>query len=152
MPEDEAEFAEEPSSRLAKDLASLYAPPAAVPARVDDAILNRAHAQMLRSRRRTRTLRWMGAAAAVAALAACVVLAVHFTLPGSSAPPQRGAPVAIQVQPQNRVTILDALKLAREIRSGSGHDVNGDGQVDQRDVDALASAAVQLDAQQGDVQ
>ena len=151
MPDDEPQFPEPLSPRLADDLASLYAPPARVPARVDDAILNRAHAQMLRSRRRTRTLRWMGAAAAVAALAACVVLAVHFTLPSSSAP-QAGAPVAMQVQPQNRVTILDALKLAREIRNGSGRDVNGDGQVDQRDVDALASAAVQLDAQQGDVQ
>src|SRR4051794_25879407 len=110
--------------RLAEDLASLYRPPApvSVPAKLDDAILNRARAGMARSRRR-RTMRWAGAAAVAAA--ACVAIVVRVTLldRGQS---QRSTPVAMQLA-QPRVTILDALKLARQIQTGEGHDVNGDG-------------------------
>ena len=41
--------------------------------------------------------------------------------------------------------IVDAYLLALQIRDGKGRDVNGDGAVDQRDVDELAARAVRLD-------
>jgi hypothetical protein len=45
-----------------------------------------------------------------------------------------------------RVDIVDALRLSHQINAGgNGRDVNGDGAVDQRDVDAIAMAAVRLD-------
>lgn len=40
--------------------------------------------------------------------------------------------------------LVDAYLLALQIREGKGADVNGDGAVDQRDVDALAARAVSL--------
>jgi hypothetical protein len=46
-----------------------------------------------------------------------------------------------------RVDILDAFVMACEIRSGRGqriHDVNGDGQLDQTDINEIAQRAVML--------
>jgi hypothetical protein len=43
-----------------------------------------------------------------------------------------------------RPDMVDAYRLALQIREGKGRDVNGDGAVDQRDVDELASRAVSL--------
>jgi len=141
MPPEPDDFDPSRHDRLTRDLASLYEVQTAVPARIDDAIRNRARAQMSRSRR-ARTLRWVGAAAAAAA--ACVVLVVRVTLFKSAS-----APTLTQVVPPARITIVDALKLAHEIQHGDGRDVNGDGRIDQLDVEAIASAAVRLDDQQG---
>jgi hypothetical protein len=134
--------------RLADDLASLYVPPqASVPARIDDAIRNRARAHLAKSRRGRTLLRWAGAAAAVAA-AACIVLVLRVTL----FKPQ-SMPTLTQVVPPARVTIVDALKLAHDVQRGAGRDVNGDGRIDQADIDAVASAVVRLDdPQTGGVQ
>ena len=48
-----------------------------------------------------------------------------------------------------RVDILDAFQLARELQSGrkvaAGLDLNGDGVVDQRDVEIMAAQAVKLE-------
>jgi hypothetical protein len=48
-----------------------------------------------------------------------------------------------------RVDILDAFKLARQIKAGlqpsEKWDMNGDGQVNRKDVDLVAFAAVRLD-------
>jgi hypothetical protein len=52
----------------------------------------------------------------------------------------------------HRVDIVDALKLAHQINSGIGRDLNGDGVADQRDVDAIAVAVVRLDTTAGGVQ
>jgi hypothetical protein len=125
---------------LKNDLASIYAPQSLdVPSRMDDAILNRARATLAgaaaRSRGR-RSLRWWAGAATAAA---CLALAARFTFYHSPVPSE-------QVDPNHRVNIVDALKLAHQIEAGKGRDVNGDGVIDQRDVDTIAMAAVELDA------
>jgi hypothetical protein len=134
--------------RLSADLISLYAPRVDVPARVDDAVLNRARAALLRNRRRRQALRWGGvAAAAAAAIAITVVVLRHDVAPTHT-------PVALHPtsHTEPRVTIIDVLKLARQIERGSGSDVNRDGHIDRSDVDALALAAVKLDETVGGVQ
>ena len=55
--------------------------------------------------------------------------------------------VAQNLDGNGRVDILDAFVMAREIRSGRGqviHDVNGDGQLDQADINEIAQRAVML--------
>jgi hypothetical protein len=121
MSDDPREF--DVPARLTRDLKSLYDIPFEVPARVDAAILNRARAFRLKYRRR-KLLLWAGAAVA----AACVAVVTHLSLRTSSKP----------------VDIVDALKLAHQIEAGKGRDVNGDGAIDRRDVDALAMMAVRL--------
>jgi hypothetical protein len=122
---------------LKNDMASLYAPALfEVPARLDDAILNRARARLAgaaRSRGR-RSLRWWAGAATAAA---CLALAAWFSSYHSPVPLDR-------IDPNHRVNIVDALKLAHQIEAGRGRDVNGDGVIDQRDVDTIAMAAVEL--------
>lgn len=120
-----ADESHEPEA-LSRELKTLYAAPFSVPARVNDAILNRARAELAR-RRRWRPLRWAGAAVAAAA---CILIAVQVTLRSTADAP---------------VTIVDALKLARQIESGGGRDINRDGIIDRRDVDALAMIAVRLE-------
>jgi hypothetical protein len=79
-------------------------------------------------------LRWGGGAAAAAAAILLVALRLM---------PDR--PV---FHPQARVTILDAFSLARQLKAGGkidkSWDVNGDGAIDQADVDAIAQRAVAL--------
>ena len=43
-----------------------------------------------------------------------------------------------------RIDMLDALQLALAIEGGAGRDINGDGRSDERDVEAIAAAAVSL--------
>src|SRR5258705_13172260 len=87
-----------------------------------------------RIRRMRMLLRWGGGAAAVAAM----VLVALRLFPNH--PPA--------FQPGQRVTILDAFSLARQIKHGSKidptWDINRDGTIDQKDVDALAAQAVAL--------
>jgi hypothetical protein len=128
---------------LREDVASLYAAKGGVPAKVTDAILNRAHVQLAGMHRssRPRVLRWVGAAVAAAA---CLVLVARVALRG---------PVSLDdIDGNHRVDIVDALKLAHQINSGTGRDLNGDGVVDQRDVDTIAIAVVRLAPNAGGVQ
>jgi hypothetical protein len=90
---------------------------------------------------RPRTLRWLGAAAAAAA---CVALMGRVVLRGPVWPED--------IDGNHRVDIVDALKLAHQINSGQGRDLNGDGVVDRRDVDTIAVAVVRLDTNSGGVQ
>jgi hypothetical protein len=77
----------------------------------------------LRARVLPRRRPWLGFAAAAA-----LVLAVLATL----------------VPRERKPDLVDAYLLALRIQEGRGRDVNGDGAVDQRDVDALAARAVSL--------
>ena len=88
---------------------------APVPVAVPDAV----RARVLKRRRP-----WLGIAAAAALLAA---LTASLLIPRS-----------------HRPDMVDAYRLAMEIRDGKGRDVNGDGVVDKRDVDELAARAVSL--------
>jgi hypothetical protein len=59
------------------------------------------------------------------------------------------AEVASDIDHSGRVDILDAFKLARQIKAGlqpsEKWDMNGDGLVNRKDVDLVAFAAVRLD-------
>ena len=119
---------------LTADLSRLYRRPVAVPPAVDEAILAHAVRQAAKVRRMRVLLRWGGG---IAAAAAMILVAIRL-LP--SHPPAFNA--------SGRVTILDAFTLARQLQNGAkpdkSWDVNGDGVIDQKDVDALAAKAVQL--------
>lgn len=123
--------------RLAEDLARLQYTPT-VPPQVDMAVLATAKLRLRRQRRFRRLARWAGVAAAAAIIAVAV-----YTLPVAH------QPAAKQVaRVAARPTILDAFQLARQLEQGPildrRWDINGDGVVDRRDVDALALAAVSL--------
>jgi hypothetical protein len=131
---------------LADELVALYARRVEVPARVDEAVLAQAQRQLARRRRARVFRRSLVSAAAVAAAIALLVWVVRpSALP--HAPASRG-PIAEQrdAGPSRHVTILDAFNLARQIEAGGPlspkWDVNGDGVVNQKDVDALARTAV----------
>jgi len=133
---------------LVRDLRAVYRHDADVPREVDEAILRMARRQLVR-RPRVLVLRW----AAAAAMAACVLIAVLLSVPGSRTPVPAGAGrLALareDLDRDGRVDILDAFALAQAIEGGKEHradwDVNGDGRVDRSDVDAVAMAAVRLE-------
>jgi hypothetical protein len=104
-----------------------------VPAELDDVILARSKANLVRRRRRT-IVPWLAAAAAVV-IAALVMLT----------PTPR---VREDVNRDGRVDIRDALLLARKISAGQAlaldWDLNHDGRVDQNDAAIIAAQAVKL--------
>lgn len=112
-----------------RDLAKRLKPPAVdVPAAVDAAVLGAA----------ARRFRWRRLRPAVA-VAAGLLLALSLLF-------LRRDPLPGDVDGDGRVDILDAYRLALDLRAGRGaHDVNGDGAVDERDVDEIARTAVRLD-------
>lgn len=116
---------------LSQGLQQLYPLPP-VPARVDERILNLARAELAR-RGRWRPLRWVGAVAAVTG----AIFLGRLLLRGPISPRD--------LDGNRRVDIVDALVLAHQIQSGHGRDVNGDGRIDQLDVDAIGMDVVQLD-------
>ena len=120
--------------RLTADLSAIYARSIPIPTSVDEAILKEAHHRASRVRQMRLFFRWGGGLAAAAA-----ILLVTLRLIPSEPP---------KFNPQSRVTILDAFSLARQLKANSkpdkSWDVNGDGQIDQKDVDALAVRAVAL--------
>lgn len=135
MAPDPTQFDDSLPDGLTTDLAALF-PPIRVPPAVDAAVLANIARQSARIRRMRVLLRWGGGAAAAAAV---LLVSVHLW---TSRPPA--------YHPGARVTILDAFTLARQLKAGEkidpSWDVNHDGVVDQRDVDALASRAVSLSA------
>jgi hypothetical protein len=148
--------------RLRQDLRALFEPPAAVPPQVDRAILGHARRGRAKPRRLIIRLRW---AAGIAAAAAVVALGVILY----QRPPRphhqssiTNHPFAADVDGNGRVDILDAFRLARSIQTHGPAapadsdpavlrwDLNGDGRVDQGDVDLVAQAAVRLSSQTSD--
>jgi hypothetical protein len=113
-----------------------------VPVAVDDAIVREARAGFHRRRRFALTARWIGATAAAAAAVIIVVLNLR---PDHAA----ATSVAGDIDRNGSVNILDAFALAKRIQGpagavAKGEDVNGDGVLDQRDVDQVAQQAVAL--------
>jgi len=152
----------EPDERLSADLKVLFAPRGAVPPEVDRAIMDRASKRLV-GRSRRLAVRWVASAAAAAA-----VIILVFTLNTSdkrastqmaekfeaskTSPVMRGlaaADLTPDIDRSGRVDILDAFKLARQIKAGlepdKKWDMNGDGLVNRKDVDLVAFAAVRLD-------
>jgi hypothetical protein len=132
--------------QLRDDLATLFDRTPAVPRAVDDAILNRARAHLLTRAARSRRRRpWVGAAAVAAAACVAIVLWTSAIVQRRA----RAAALAGDVDRNGRVDIVDAMLLARAVESNqpprrASEDVNHDGVVDRRDVDAIAMAAVKL--------
>jgi hypothetical protein len=124
------------SDTFKKDLKNLYKTSSQVPPEVDRAILYKATQKLNRPRKRFYILRWAGP---VAAAAAVIIFAVIFMNQGSPA----------DIDRNGRVDILDAFKLAKQIQSentvNKKWDINGDGRVDNDDVQTIAYAAVSLD-------
>ena len=136
-------FDVQPGEQFAKDLQTLFEPTEGVRPEVDRAVMDAA-ARHLHRRRGLRWLTYGGACAAAAMLVAGVLL---MDLNRQKHP---HAPIALKndMNADGSVDILDAFKLARQIGATDepdpAWDANGDGFVDQKDVDAVAFAAVQL--------
>jgi hypothetical protein len=108
---------------------------------VDEAILAAAHSRFDRRRRLRLLARWGGGLAA--GLAAVIVLVISLNRPAPAKALAKG-----DVNADGQLNMVDALSLARHI-AAHDHlektwDVNGDGAIDQKDIDAIASAAVSL--------
>lgn len=120
-----------------------------VPAAVDESILREARAGFARRRRYWGYARAAGAAAAAAA-AAVIVIVAYLDGDRATQPPVAGTQALRvgDVDRSGRVDVLDALVLAKRVQPNpggaprSGEDVNGDGVVDIRDVDAVAEMIV----------
>jgi hypothetical protein len=142
--------ADEPElpARLSEALKAIYAPPEVIPSRVDDIILAQARdhlAGVAQSRRIVRFPRWLAAAAIL--LLAAVLGSLWFS--------NRRLPEVARedINRDGRVDVLDAFALARRLHQGAVtdrlFDINGDGLVDQKDIEAITTRAVKLDGRQG---
>jgi hypothetical protein len=136
---------------LAEALRGAYQHRIEIPARVDGAVIAAARQKFDRRRRLKVLARW---GAAVSAAAAAFLVAV-WLLPhrnaGTPGPNQLAETLKGDIDHSGRLDIVDAMTLARHLRAGDSPrgawDVNGDGKVDQKDVDALAAASVSLKQQ-----
>ena len=138
------------SDEFGADLGKLFRPQSSIPSEVDRAILDKASRKLIRPRGRHSIIRKIGIAVATAAV---IILAFSLDLSRQS---RQGTPVtyfaeakSADIDHSGRVDILDAFKLARQIESAAAidtsFDMNGDGHVDQGDVEFIAKAAVRLD-------
>jgi hypothetical protein len=142
--------------KLIEDIKNLHKQTAQIPPEVDRTIINRAHEHFAQKefnktkKRRFRLVHlWK-----VAAAAAVIILAFSLDLTHKSE--QQFSLSSISYEDQDtdidrngRVDILDAFTLAKQIESDRYNeaecDINGDGMVDNKDIDAVALAAVRLD-------
>jgi hypothetical protein len=135
---------------LKAELLRSQEPGFSIPAEMDQAILGRAKDAFNARRRRWR---WAGRIAAGIAAAAMFAIAVRVFVPTAKSPmaspashPQLAQ--AADVNHDGRVDILDAYTVARHIARNEpldhAWDINGDGVVDQKDVDLIANLAVQV--------
>ena len=127
---------------LRRRLSDLYQTDLRVPGRVDDAV----NAAFARQARRRLALRWAGPVAAAAAISIGVWAVWPSASPTGISEIGPGRTTAHDLDTDGRVSVLDALVLARRIENGdTGDDLTGDGRVDDADVRVIALAAVDLD-------
>jgi len=145
LPEQDSEAPEELVTAL-RDLSGnrLFVPPS-----VDEAVLVQARRRLQAvARRKSRIVTlapWMAAAASFVLVAWLAQLLIRSW---TAAPPIIARE---DIDRNGHVDILDALTLARQIEMGSALnlDINGDGIVDRRDIDAVAAKAVKLEKGHG---
>ena len=136
--------------KLREALGDMYGKTVSVPAELDDRILGGARTAYAQRRRRWMAARRWGAGLAAAA-AVVLALRVFVTQPPKSREamsPSRQVARLGDVDHDGRVDILDAYIVARKIARHEpldpAWDVNGDGVVDQKDVDLIAHMAVRV--------
>ena len=135
------------SDEFSADLKSLFGNRGQVPGHVDRAVMRHARKRLTRSSRLA-VLRWVGSAAAMIAIVSCVYFMNFMKQDSPMAMEKAVAVSANDIDGSGSVDILDAFKLARHIESDNPFearlDINGDGNVDQQDVETIAFAAVNL--------
>ena len=119
--------------------------------RVDQAILAAARGKFDHRRKLKLWVRW---GAAITSAAAAIVLVLLLLPPRPRANQLANTTTKTikgDIDASGQLDIVDAMALARYTRAGdapnAAWDVNGDSTIDQRDVDALAAAAVSLKQQ-----
>lgn len=122
--------------KLGEALRGAYTHRVAVPVSLDEAIRAAAIERMGRARRLRLLARWGTGLAAGMAAAIALVVWIHRPTPLG--------PVGFDRQ----MTMVDALNLARQVAAkgaiDKSWDRNGDGVIDQKDVDAVAALSVSL--------
>jgi len=150
MPEnnrDREEEGLEAPSELVSALKRLPKPSVFVPPTVDEAILHPARRHLSRQQKpRLKWLLFVRWGFAVAALVFLLTIAPKLLRrTGSTVAPEF---VREDLNHDGRVDVLDAFALARELKSKAHPspqlDINGDGVVDEKDVETLAARAVSL--------
>ena len=159
-------------AKLVTDLKDLHKEHIFVPPKVDQSILNAARKQLGETSREpveqeAAAQPWSPQWAPWAAAAASLMLLLFLTLPGEkhTSPSASAEEVAPKQKPSNpttkatmisrkdinkdgQVDILDAFTLASRIQTGAieeNWDINGDGQVNQADVEEISAFAVKLE-------
>ncbi len=136
--------------KLADDLKSLYEPPFNISGRIDQNVLSHARAKFGK-KPSLRRLRWAGAAAA-AVFMLIFLVDTHKTDTRNLTTGHRNKTspevVTADVNQSGRVDILDAFNLARNIKLKktlkNSWDIDGNGKINQDDVDSIAMKAVRL--------
>lgn len=158
-----------PSAEFTEDLTHLFGPPAGPPADLDRRVAAVGRAELPARVAADRQRRWRskplagllvyGAAAATIGFVVWVGVATRdvWNMP-KQAMVSTPTTVVVMGPPEDydgngRVDILDAFALAKVVEGGyvmhDDGDINGDGEVDDRDVQAVAAAAVKLDGTAG---
>jgi hypothetical protein len=149
------------SDKFSDDLKALFEGAGQVPPQRDRAILDAAFEHLSRRRKTRRILRWtVGVSAATVVAAAAVIMIGLVIMPTLDR--EKELPVSPDtlnswyfeqainedIDGSGRVDILDAFALARQIENkgekNPAWDINGDGAINQKDVDSVALAAVRL--------
>ena len=133
-------------AKLVTDLKDLHKEHIFVPPVVDQSILNAAREQLGETSREpvepaTVAQPWFSQWAPWAAAAASLMLLLVLTFPGEKQSP-------MDINEDGQLDILDAFTLASRIEHRTLEekwDINGDGQVNQADVEEISAFAVKLD-------
>ena len=144
----------EAPAKLVTDLKGLHKEHIFVPPKVDQSILNAAREQLEETSREpaeqeTARQPWIPQWAPWAAAAASLMLLLFLTFPGEKQPPISVAKISpMDINEDGQVDILDAFTLASRIEHRTIEekwDINGDGQVNQADVEEISAFAVKLE-------
>lgn len=134
------------TERFKSDIKAQFSPKHTVPPEVDRAILDKASQKLARPRKQHQIFRWAGVFASAAAVIIFACVLVNHQKPATQSIAL--VEVSTDIDKNGEVNILDAFKLAKQIQSpgelDKKWDINGDGNINQGDVDLVASAAVSL--------
>ena len=140
-------------TKLVVGLKDLHKEHIFVPPKVDESILNAAREHLRGTSREpveqeAAAQPWIPQWAPWAAAAASLMLLLFLTLPGEKQPPISAAKISpMDINEDGQVDILDAFTLASRIEHRTLEekwDINGDGKVDQADVEEISAFAVKL--------